>query len=127
MHRFLCLVAFAFLLITPPALAQEQPAAPSGSVAHSTAPRAASFTLRTGIAQGRMVFIGSGGDIEGVINPTLMVHEGETVQITLINGEGAEHDIVFDDFAARSNLVVARGASSILAFSADKLGEFVYY
>ena len=56
-----------------------------------------------------MVFIGSGGDIEGQVNPTLMVHEGETVQITLINGEGAEHDIVLDDFAARSNRVVRAG------------------
>lgn len=124
MHRFLCLVVFALMLVAPPALAQEQP---TPGVAHSTAPRAASFTLRTGIAQGRMVFIGSGGDIEGQVNPTLMVHEGETVQITLINGEGAEHDIVLDDFAARSNLVVARGASSTLAFSADKVGEFIYY
>jgi nitrite reductase (NO-forming) len=127
MHRILFAFVFALFLFAPPVLAQETPTPPAPGVAHSTAPRAASFTLRTGIAQGRMVFIGSGGDIEGQVNPTLMVHEGETVQITLINGEGAEHDIVLDDFAARSNLVVARGASSTLAFSADKVGEFVYY
>ena len=54
------------------------------------------FTLRTGIAEGRMVYIGVGGDINGVVNPTLLVHEGETVQINLINGEGAEHDVVID-------------------------------
>jgi nitrite reductase (NO-forming) len=127
MHRILFALVFALLLFAPPTFAQEAPTPPAPGVAHSTAPRAASFTLRTGIAQGRMVFIGSGGDIDGQVNPTLMVHEGETVQITLINGEGAEHDIVLDDFAARSNLVVSRGASSTLAFSADKVGEFFYY
>jgi nitrite reductase (NO-forming) len=49
------------------------------------------FTLRSGIAQGRMVYIGVGGDIDGKVNPMLSVHEGETVQINLINGEGAQH------------------------------------
>ena len=126
MHRILFALVLALLLFTPPVHAQEPPTPPAPGVAHSTAPRAASFALRTGIAQGGMVFIGSGGDIEGVINPALMVHERETVQIMPINGEGAEHDIVLDDFAARSNLVVARGASSTLAFSADKVGEFFY-
>ena len=38
-----------------------------------------------------MVYIGVGGDIDGKVNPMLSVHEGETVQINLINGEGAQH------------------------------------
>ena len=59
------------------------------------------FTLRTGVAEGRMVFLGAGGDINGQVNPILKVHEGETVQINLVNGEGAEHDIVIDQYAAR--------------------------
>lgn len=127
MLRSLYLLMLALLFMAPPVQAQEAPAAPPSGVAHSPAQTAASFTLRTGISQGRMVFIGSGGDIEGQVSPTLMVHEGETVQITLINGEGAEHDVVLDDFAARSNRVVAKGASSTLSFSADKVGEFDYY
>jgi nitrite reductase (NO-forming) len=126
MHRILFTLVFALLLAAPPSLAQESPTPPSPGVAHSPAQTAASFTLLTGISQGRMVFIGSRGDIDGQVNPTLMVHEGETVQITLINGEGAEHGIVLDDFAARSNRVVAKGASSTLSFSADKVGEFDY-
>src|SRR5438552_15753554 len=52
------------------------------------------ITLRSGIAGGRLVYIGVGGDIDEQVNPTLQVHEGETVQLNLINGEGAEHDIV---------------------------------
>jgi nitrite reductase (NO-forming) len=85
------------------------------------------FTLRSGIAQGRMVFIGVGGDINGQVNPTLMVHEGETVQINLINGEGAEHDVVIDQYAARSERVIGSGASTTFAFLADKVGEFAYF
>src|SRR6516165_6871980 len=85
------------------------------------------FTLRSGIAQGRMVYLGVGGEIDGKVNPMLVVHEGETVQINLINGEGAEHDIVIDQYAARSDRVLGIGASSTLAFTADKTGEFIYF
>ncbi|MEP9373820.1 copper-containing nitrite reductase [Mesorhizobium sp. KR1-2] len=85
------------------------------------------FTLRTGIAAGRMVYLGVGGDIDGQVNPSLMVHEGELVQINLINGEGAEHDVVIDQYAARSSIVVGKNASSTFAFTAGKVGEFAYF
>jgi nitrite reductase (NO-forming) len=74
-----------------------------------------------------MVYIGIGGDIDGQVNPTLMVHEGELVQINLINGEGAEHDIVLDQYAARSAIVVGKNASSTFSFVASKVGEFYYF
>src|SRR5690606_31679460 len=85
------------------------------------------FTLRTGIATGRMVYIGVGGTIDGQINPTLMVHEGELVQINLINGEGAEHDVVIDQYAARSSIVIGKNASSTFSCPAGKVGEFAYF
>ncbi len=85
------------------------------------------FTLRTGIASGRMVYIGVGGEIDGQVNPTLMVHEGELVQINLINGEGAEHDVVIDQYAARSSIIVGKNASSTFSFTAAKVGEFAYF
>ena len=34
---------------------------------------AASFVLKTGLADGKMVFIGVGGDLEGKVNPDLQV------------------------------------------------------
>jgi nitrite reductase (NO-forming) len=71
------------------------------------------FTLRTGVAEGRLVFLGAAGGINGQINPILMVHQRETVQINLVNGEGAQHDTVIDQFGARSDMVVGKGASSI--------------
>jgi nitrite reductase (NO-forming) len=79
----------------------------------------ASFTLRTGIAQGKMVYIGKGGAIDGLVNPTLAVHEGGLVQVTLVNGEGAEH--------ARSQRVAGSGASSTLVFHAIDIGSFAYF
>jgi nitrite reductase (NO-forming) len=85
------------------------------------------FTLRTGIAEGRMVYIGVGGDIDRQVNPTLIIHEGETVQINLINGEGAQHDVVIDQYAARSAIVNGKNASSTFSFVASKVGEFDYY
>ncbi|MFQ8432600.1 copper-containing nitrite reductase [Amaricoccus sp. W119] len=86
-----------------------------------------SFTLRTGIAEGRMVYIGVGGTIDKQVNPTLTVHEGELVQIILINGEGAEHDIFVDQYGARSSLVIGKNASSTFSFRATSPGEFAYY
>ncbi|MGQ4274100.1 copper-containing nitrite reductase [Terrihabitans sp. B22-R8] len=85
------------------------------------------FTLRSGIAEGRMVYIGVGGEINDKVNPQLMVHEGEIVQINFINGEGAEHDVVIDQYPSRSEIVTAKGAGSTFSFTATKTGEFVYF
>jgi nitrite reductase (NO-forming) len=87
------------------------------------------YTLRSGIAEGRMVFIGVGGTIDGQINPVLSAAEGQVVQVTLINGEGAEHDIVFADQgpAGTSPHVFDKGASTNIAFVASKAGDYMYY
>jgi len=87
------------------------------------------YTLRSGIAEGRMVFIGVGGTIDGQINPVLSAAEGQIVQVTLINGEGAEHDIVFADQgpAGTSPHVFDKGASTNIAFVASKAGDYAYY
>lgn len=109
------------MLLSPIARAEETSASTvrgSGNV---------SFTLVTGIAHGKMVFIGKGGAIDGQVNPTLVVHEGDVVQVTLINGEGAEHDIVFPDVHASSQRVFGRGASSTLVIHAADIGSFAYF
>jgi nitrite reductase (NO-forming) len=85
------------------------------------------YTLKTGIAEGRMVFIGVGGAIDGVVNPTLTATEGEVVQITLINGEGAVHDIAFEEQNIRSQRLLGSGASTTVAFRAGSAGESVYF
>ena len=85
----------------------------------------ARYTLRSGIAEGRMVYIGVGGAIDGQVNPVLSAAEGQMVQIILTNGEGAEHDIVFPDQNAKSPRIVGRGASTTIAFQATRAGDFV--
>jgi nitrite reductase (NO-forming) len=87
----------------------------------------AKYTLRTGIAEGKMVFQGVGGSIDGKSNPILTAAEGQIVQLTLINGEGTEHDIVFPDQDAKSPRVNGKGASTTIVFRATKSGDFVYF
>jgi nitrite reductase (NO-forming) len=86
-----------------------------------------SFTLETGIAEGKLVFIGVGGAIDGIVNPTLEVAPNAVVQITLVDGDGAQHDVAFPDFNAKSDLITGQGSSSTFVFRADKEGEFSYY
>jgi nitrite reductase (NO-forming) len=115
----------------PPSSAQPSPQAPPAS-AHQAAPGylpGLRYTLRTGIAEGRMVFIGVGGTIDAQINPMLSAAEGQSVQVTLLNGEGAEHDIVFADqeATARSAHITGKGASTNIAFRAGKAGDYIYF
>ncbi|MGH6769954.1 MAG: copper-containing nitrite reductase [Xanthobacteraceae bacterium] len=96
----------------------------SGSIAYIPDVR---FTVRSGIAEGRMVYIGVGGTIDGQVNPILSAAEGQVVQVTLLNGEGAEHDIVFPDQKAASPRITGRGTSTVLVFRATKAGDYIYY
>jgi nitrite reductase (NO-forming) len=133
----------AFLATGPQPVAAV-PAAPSPQAAQAAPPATSAvpgnqsassyvpglrYTLRTGIAEGRMVFIGVGGTIDGLVNPVLSAAEGQGVQVTLINGEGAEHDIVFADqeATARSAHITGRGASTNIAFRAGKAGDYIYF
>jgi nitrite reductase (NO-forming) len=105
------------------------PAATPGTAPASSYVPGLRYTLRTGIAEGRMVFIGVGGTIDGQVNPVLSAAEGQGVQITLVNGEGAEHDIVFADqeATARSPHITGKGASTNIAFRAGKAGDYIYF
>lgn len=45
----------------------------------------ADVSLCCGPASPKMVFIGRGGSIDGKVNPDLIVHEGDQVEVTLIS------------------------------------------
>jgi nitrite reductase (NO-forming) len=109
----------------PSAPAAAAPQAKSGSAAAYFTD--AKYTLRTGIAEGKMVFLGVGGSIDGKANPILTAAEGQIVQLTLINGEGTEHDIVFPNQDAKSPRVNGKGASTTIVFRATKSGDFIYF
>ena len=110
--------------LAQPAAAASTAAAPNPGVGYLPD---AKYTLRSGIAQGRLVYIGVGGDIDGKVNPVLSAAEGQVVQLTLINGEGAEHDIVFPDQNAKSPRVTGKGASTTIAFRAARSGDFTLF
>jgi len=85
-----------------------------------------SYSLTTGIADGKMVFIGVGGQIDSLVNPILEANAGDLVEITLSSGDGSEHDISFPDFNASSARV--SGTNTItLIFLANQAGKFTYF
>ena len=114
-------------LFAPHPIEAAGPTTASDMAAMSHAMPNAVITLRTGIAQGKMVYIGKGGAIDGKVNPTIAVHEGDIVQITIVNGEGAEHDIVIPEMHVASQRVSGPGASSTLMFHAGDIGSFLYF
>ena len=112
--------------LVAPAMAQHAGhAKSSGSSAVQYRPDV-TFTLRTDIADGKLVFISESGANKGQANPTLNVPEGAVVQINLVNGDGATHDVSVPDFNAKSNEVNTKGASTSIVFKADKKGVFTY-
>lgn len=120
MHPLLKLLAWS-LLALPLAVVAAKRSSPASYTPDVT------FTLKTAIAEGKLVFIGQGGAIDGVVNPTLQVAPNAVVQITLVNGDGAQHDIVAPDFNAKSDIVTKTGASTALVFRATKTGAFAYF
>lgn len=110
-------------------------AAAAGFTPHAIAQGSASvtpvadvtFTLKTAIHEGRMVFVGDAGAIKGEINPDLKVEEGAVVAITLVNGDGAMHDIAVPEFGAQSDQLIGDGAATTIVFRATKGGRFEYW
>lgn len=83
------------------------------------------FTLKTMLGEGGFYFLGVGGEIDGIKNPDLHVKEGDIVKVTLINGDGVEHDLVI--FGRMAEHVKEKGEATHLVFRADEAGEYSYY
>ena len=86
-----------------------------------------SITLKTGIGEEGMYFKGVGGTIDGRINPKIKIPQDAVVQLTLINGDGALHDVAIPAFSAKSDEVVGRDSSSVFVFRASESGQFAYF
>lgn len=120
-HTLLAL-AIAGVCTTVYAAPSVKPAAAPAAVAAATV----KFELKTGMVDGKMVYIGTAGGIKGQTNPALKVKQGDTVEIHLTSGEGAQHDFVSDALKVRSAMFSA-GKTVVLKFRADKAGTFTYY
>lgn len=102
---------------------------PISSLTPSVPPDQQEFTLRTDFRDGKMIYVGVGGDIEGVVNPTLVVAPGTMVRAILVNGDGITHDLFFPDFDARTAEIGRKEQTAEVTFTvtADQVGTFVYY
>lgn len=91
-------------------------------------PQVVEYTLRTVMGQTpAMAFIGVGGEIDGQINPTLTANVGDTVRITVINGDPVLHDLKIDEFNVFTGELTERDQQIVVEFMPDRPGEFVYY
>ncbi len=86
-----------------------------------------SYSLKSTLQDGKMVFMGMGGDIDGQVNPTLKADVGDKVTIHLTSGDGAEHDISLPDFDAESPRANGEGNTVSVTFDVDKAGSFTYF
>ncbi|MCU0475887.1 MAG: copper-containing nitrite reductase [Anaerolineae bacterium] len=85
------------------------------------------YTLHARISGEPVIsYLGAGGDIDGQINPELVIDLGQTVRITLINDVDMTHDLTIDAFAVATP-ALAQGETATLEFVADQAGVFEYY
>jgi nitrite reductase (NO-forming) len=85
------------------------------------------YTISTIVGQTPpMAFTGVGGDIDGIINPTLKANVGDRVIVTIINGDPVEHDFVIPDLAVHSEHLTTQGQEETVEFIADTPGTFKF-
>ena len=122
---------------TVPATTVADVQAPEGDVAETVTQDVAQDNAETGVTieytistiMGQtppMAFIGVGGDIDGVINPTLTANVGDRVIINVVNGDPVEHDFVLADFNVTTGSLLTAGEQKSVEFIADKPGSFKY-
>ncbi len=85
------------------------------------------FTLKTVMEGERRLFVGVGGKIDGVVNPTLPVRAWDVVKITLINDDGLNHHITLPSFFITSEEVSEKGSKTVMTFVPFKTGGYGYF
>lgn len=80
---------------------------------------AGSFDREYTLESTMLGYRGMGGDIDGVRNPTLWARPGETVRITIVNGELMVHDVVLEKHNVRSLQILERGETASITFKAE--------
>jgi nitrite reductase (NO-forming) len=81
------------------------------------------FKMSTGMAEGKMVFL----DAQGKPNPVLRANVGDTVEISIGSGEGAEHDIVIPELNVRSKHFSAASGPIVVKFKLTQPGKYTYF
>ena len=86
----------------------------SSQSAPATVPGERNYTLEATM----LGFRGVGGEIDGIRNPTLWALTGETVRITIVNGELMVHDIALEKLNVKSAQILDKGVSTSITFKA---------
>ncbi|KAA3644205.1 MAG: nitrite reductase, copper-containing [Chloroflexi bacterium] len=98
-----------------------------GNVEVDLGPVDVSYTLLTGEADGRLVFYGVGGEIDGEVNPTLSADPGDVVEITLVNGHPVEHDLFIDKIGVATGSLTEQDEERTIVFQVEESGKYSYY
>jgi len=110
------LLAMLLAVVVGTALAQDEELTPT-----------VEFTLQGGIGSQGFEWMGVGGDIDGVRNPDLNVKVGDVVKVTIISGDGMQHDFAIDELEVLSDPVAAQGEEVSITFEVTEAGTFIYY
>ena len=81
------------------------------------------IVLKTGMAGGKMVYL----DEKGTVNPMMRGNVGDTIEITIASGEGAQHDIVFEGLNVKSAMFDGKSGPAKLSFKLTQSGKFTYF
>lgn len=87
------------------------------------------FTLETIAEAGQYGFKGTGGEIDGMVNPDLIVHPGDIVRLTLVNSDGHPHDFFLPDLDTKTKYVTSIGDRTEVIFEVVGIqpGTYLYY
>lgn len=126
---FLVAIPFRIEVVSNPVSAQETTGEESVLVVAQAEPAAVvEFTLRTMLGGNpAMAFVGVGGAIDGIVNPELVVNQGDTVRITVVNGDPVMHDLKIDAFNVFTGELLADEQTVTVEFVANHAGDFEYY
>lgn len=94
---------------------------PAESITHTNAENVREYRLSAAM----LGYTGIGGEIDGVRNPTLTAKKGQTVRITIVNGELMVHDVALESHGVKSEQILNKGEIASVEFVAEK--DDVYY
>lgn len=120
-------VGLASAGVQPTEVSAQDTATVAQAVAVAQPANVVEYTVRTQLGGEKpMAFVGVGGTIEGVVNPELVAAVGDTVRITIINGDPILHDFRIDALGVVSEQLTTDEQGTTVEFVADRPGEFDY-
>jgi nitrite reductase (NO-forming) len=133
MQRGLLYLLILFLIVGVVAVRNDRHVAadPPAQPGMASGPIAAGqdYTLQSAMRDGRMVYVGVGGTIDGVVNPELSAQAGTRARVTLVNGDGMAHDFSIGGLGVKTPLISAKGSTTEAIFSvmAGQAGTYDYF